>query len=404
MNFMKTIGILAAVILCSPSAFGEVSFQQSRSWKRARTIQPGQQIWGLQTSYQKISDRFSNSGRAQPLGQPYARAVSWRQLLANETSAQERDDMESFMRSRGAGENDVAATATYQVEREETGFNVNWAYGLMKRWMIGFDVPLIHRRTKVKSRVDVSPMLAGARSTAMAQKIRAASEQQLSNNGYDNIPDQQTSWDWGDANLLSQVSLWEGYNFQWSLQQMMRFPTARNPELDNYIQANDDSGQVDLGLSSLLDYRSRRWVLGVQAGYVMQLPDTMRTRVSDSSSNRKVDPKVWRDLGDWYWTAVDTDYHVTTKLNLNVEYAYLMKFQDKYRGRSADGVDYSTFAKNTKQDLHQTKVGVLYQLNSEGTRAGVENKWVAMVAYNYPWLGRNSLNSSRTSVDLISYF
>lgn len=312
--------------------------------------------------------------------------------------------MESYMRSRGAHEEDVAATASYQVEREEVGFNVNWAYGLMRRWMIGFEVPLTHRRTQVKSKVAMSPVLAGTRQPEMSQKIRTASEQELSNSGYDNIPDQQRSWDWGDASILSQVSLMEGYRWQWSLQQLMRFPTARNPELDNYIQAADDSGQVDLGLSSLVDVRYRRWVLGAQAGYVVQLPDSMRTRVSDSSSTRKVDPKVWRDLGDWYWAAADGDYHLSNKLNLNLEYAYLMKFQDKYRGRSAEGVDYSTFAKNTNQDLHQTKVGFLYQINNEGTRGGVENKWVASVAYNYPWLGRNSLNSSRTSVDLISYF
>ena len=404
MLLLRTIVSLGLLLMLAFTAVAEVSLQQSNVWKRARTLNPGQQAWGLQNSYQKISDRFSHTGRIQPLGQPYSRAVTWRQLLANEATVQERSEMESYMRSSGAGEDEVAATASYKVEREEVGFQVNWAYGLMKRWTIGFDVPLVHRRTKVSSDVEVTPVLAGVRVSSVSQKVHAASERQLANSGYDNIPDRQSSWAWGDASLLSQVALFEGYRWQWSMQQLVRFPTARNPELDSYIQSNDDGGQVDLGVSSLFDYRYRRWVVGGRLGYVMQLPDRVRARVSDSQSSRKVDPKVYRDLGDWYWASADGDYRLSSKWNLNMEYAYLMKFQDNFRGRSAEGVDYATFAKNSDQDLHQTKVGVLYQIGQETTRGGVSSKIVAGLAYNYPWVGHNSLNASRTSIDLITYF
>lgn len=396
MNFSLKFGLLLAALAWWSLASAEVSLEQPRIWQRARTVHAGQQILSFQSSYQKVAGRFNGNGAVQPLGREYARAVTWGQLLSNEASVQERAEMERYMLSRGASEEDVAANARYDVEREETGLRMDWAYGLMKRWMIGFDVPLVYRQTRVKTRTDVP--------SDLTQKVRLASERELANSGFDEIPDQRATWDWGDVSLLSQVSVYEGYKWQWAVQQVVRFPTARNPDLDSYIQGNDDSGQVDLGVTSLLDHRVRRWTLGAQLGYVVQLPDKMRARVSSSNEARRVDPKVSRDLGDYYFAAADGDCRLAKKWHLNLEYSYLNKFSDKFRGRSAEGEDYASFSKNTAQNLHQTRVGFQYQLGEESQRAGVESKWIAALGYSYPWIGRNSLNASRTSVDLISYF
>lgn len=398
MRFSLGVGLILLSLGFGFSAGAEVHFEQPRVWKRARTVPAGQQVWGLQNSYQGTTDKFGNDGKAQPLGQPYARSVTWRQILDNEATVDGREALESYMRSNGADENDTAATATYQVSREEVGFQIDWAYGLMKSWMIGFDVPLTYSRTRVKSRID------STHGGEMAQKVRLVSEQELASSGYDEVPEERTSWDWGDISLMSQVAALETFRWHWSLQQVVKFPTARNPELDSYIRNSDDSGQVDLGMSSLLDYRMRSWTFGGHGGYVVQMPDTVRTRVSSSSQARRVDPKVARDLGDYYWGAADGDYRVNPRLNLNLEYSYLKKFRDKYAGGSEAGVEYSTFGKNTEQELHQTRLGLQYRLSYQGARAGVDSKWVAMVGYTYPWLGRNSLHASRASVDLISYF
>jgi len=403
MRFRLFLAIALALILSSQVTWAEVSFDPPRAWKRARTVQAGQQIWGFQTSYQKVSDRFTDKGKIQPLGQPYGRAVTWGQLLNNAATVQERAELEALM-PPGAREDEVVANASYEVEREELGFRAEWAYGLMRSWMIGFDVPVVRRNTRVKSKVDVAARLAGNPNQSISQKIRLASEQELANSGFDDVPDEEQTWDWGDANLMSQVAVLNSYSWQWSLQQFVRFPTARNPDLDNYIQTQSDSGQVDLGAGSLIDYRYRRWVIGTQMGYVVQLPDTMRARVSSSSQARQVDPNVARDLGDVYYGALDVDHGFTNKLNVNLEYAYLRKFQDKFRGHSADGLDYATFGADTEQELHQSRLGVRYEIDSDGARAGVESKWVAGVAYTYPWIGRNSVDASKTSLDLISYF
>lgn len=401
MRFSLKTGFILYALVAATSVSAEVQFDQPRVWKRARTIPASQQVWGFQTSYSNTTDRFDANGKSQPMGRPFGRSVTWKQLLDNETDVQSRDRIAGYMRQLGASEKDVAANAAYDVSREDIGFRMNWAYGLMKRWMIGFDVPLTYRRTHVKNKVNLANNSGDAE---MAEKVRRASEQELANSGFDNIPDQTDSWDWGDISLLSQFAVVERYRWQWSMQQVLKFPTARNADVDNYLESRDDSGQVDLGASTLLDYRLRRWTLGGQLGYMVQMPDQVRTRVSSSSQARQVDPKTARDLGDYYWASADSEYHVTPKFNVNLEYSYLRKYRDRYPGESADGVAYSGFGQDTEQQMHQTRLGLQYRLGYAGARGGIDNKWVAMMGYTYPWIGTNSLNASKTSVDLISYF
>jgi hypothetical protein len=117
-----------------------------------------------------------------------------------------------------------------------------------------------------------------------------------------------------------------------------------------------------------------------------------------------VDPKVSRDLGDWYWGGLSVDYRLGLRTEFNVEYSYLRKFMDRYKGHSSEGLDYSRFETGTDQEVHQTRLGAQYVLSSNGIRGGIEDKWVVGVGYSYPWIGRNSLNAGRASIDLVTYF
>jgi hypothetical protein len=391
------------------SAQAEVLVNDSRSWRRAQLVNAGQQVWSFQSSYQKTSDRFGTSGQVEPLGAKYARAVTWGQLLKTEGSAQGRADMESYMRSRGAKPNDIAATSTYQLEREDVGFSIDWAYGMTRNWMIGFQVPLTLRRTKVSSRVEMTPVLAqgvgqqGQKSilsldnNQVRDKVKALAEEELSNSGYDNIPDQNQSWQWGDASLLSQFYLANAYRWNWALQQMVRFPTSQNPSVSDYLQATGDDGQVDLGLTSLMDYRMRKWTLGARLGYVAQLPDSAKMRVTDGES-AAIDPKVHRDLGDWVWGALDADVRLTRRWGMDFEYAFLAKSRDKYKGAMISS------SRNTDQEVHQTRLGLLYNIGTSTSRRGVEKRWVASLGYTQPWIGKNSADAGKAAVELISYF
>lgn len=391
-----------------------MTLSSSRVWHRARVISSGQQVWGVEASYQEYSDRFGADGSTQSLGRPFARTLTWKQLLNSDPRGQA--EVRNYMRKHSVNENDVAATAEFEVNRQESALSADWAYGLTSKWMIGFQLPLTYRRTRVSSSVHLSPVLAGAAITRSSQrhsvlglaqedmrsKVKSLANQELQSSGYESVPSQRNSWDWGDIRLLSQVELTGNYAWTWSFQQMVRFPTARNPSVADYLQTNSDDGQVDLGLTSLVDFRLRRWTAGFRLGVVAQLPDSVRVHVP--SNPRQIDPSVHRDLGDYGWTSLDVDRKVSRRFSLDAEYSFLKKTEDRYSGQSSEGSDYSLMGEGTGQELHQTRAGIQYRIGELSSRQGVENKWVASLGYTYPWIGRNSVDASRTSLELISYF
>jgi hypothetical protein len=400
------------------SVQAEVNFQDSRTWRRAKLVAPGQQVWSFLSTYQKSSSQFSANGQVESLGAKHSRALTWGQLINAEKEDEGKAQLYEYMKSQGRSENDIAATSSYKLNREDAGFEANWAYGLTRRWMIGFQIPIFLRTTTVTSTVSLTPTLSrganqasqksilGLSAKQMGARVKSLAQQELTKSGYETIPDQKQSWEWGDVSLLSQFYLAQGRSWHWALQQMVRFPTSRNPSVSDFLQRQSDDGQLDLGLTSLVDYRYRKWTLGARAGYIAQLPDSAKMHVPDDGIIQKtpVDPKVHRDLGDWMWASVDGDYRLYRRLGLEFEHSYLNKGKDRYRGESLNGTAYASLGENTEQELHQTRVGVLYDLFVPTSRRGVENKWVAAVNFSYPWIGRNSSDASKASVEIMSYF
>lgn len=392
----------------------EVQVEDSRTWRKAQLISGGQQVWGVQSSYEKISDRFNSAGQVEPLGRGYARAITWGELVRAEASAAGKAEIKEFMNQKQVADGDIAASSTYELERENVGFSVDWAYGLTRRWMIGFQIPLVMRTTRVRSNVELTPTLATQKAGVaqnsvlalsedqMRERVKSLAAEEMSNRGYDEVPDERQSWDWGDVSLMSQFYLYDDVDLTWSLQQMVRFPSSRNPSVADYFQQISDDGQTDLGVTSLVDYQLRSWTLGWRLGYVAQLPDSAKMRVGEDPdvSPNPIDPKVSRDLGDWVWGAVDAEFRLTRSMGFDVEYAFLSKTKDVY---SSVDRDLSAMSEGTDQQVQHTRVGMSYQFQGSARR-GVEKKWVATLGYTYPWTGKNSADASRSALEIISYF
>ncbi|MGZ3722569.1 MAG: hypothetical protein ACXVA9_06545 [Bdellovibrionales bacterium] len=406
------LALLSASLMLPLMAQAEVRRDDSYLWRRAKTLVSGQQVFAFQSSYQNFSDRFTADGRVEPIGNQYARALTWNQLLKAEGANSK--DIEDYMAGAKVRGNDVAATSTYQVNRQEVGFGFNWAYGLMRNWMIGIDIPLTLTTTRVQRQVEMTPQLQQGAGTGsnqsmlsleasqLRERVRKLAEQELNNSGYDSIPGQKQTWDFGDISLRSQEIIFKNYNWAWAAQELVRFPTAQNPSVSDYVQNSQDEGSVNLGISSMLDYQHKKSVYGLRVGYVSQLPDSARMHSAPGSSG--VDPKVNRDLGDWVWAALDTEYHLSRAWEFNIEYSFLSKTKDHYSGDTFSNEDYARMAENTDQQLHQTRVGMLYRIGSGSSRGGVSNKWLAALDYSYPWIGHNASEAAKTSLEIINYF
>lgn len=403
--------ILAAILL-PLFAQAEVRREDTYLWRRAKTLASGQQVFSFQTSYQEFSDRFGVDGRIEPLGNQYANSITLKQLVkADKVNA---ESIRDYFKTQGLNDDDVVAMSTYKIQRQEIGFGFNWAYGLMRNWQIGIDVPLTLTTTKVQRQVDMTAPLShpaanvpknsilAMRSSDLRARIRTLAEQELNESGYDSIPAQKQTWNFGDISLRSQELLSRTYHWSWAIQQLVRFPTAQNPSLADYVQNSQDEGPVNLGMTSLLDYQFKHATAGLRGGYVAQLPDSARMHAKPGSSG--VDPKVDRDLGDWLWVAADYEYHITRSFDANIEHSFLSKSRDRYDGDTFTREAYDAMANGTDMQLHQTRVGLVYRIGNVSSRAGISNRWLAELDYTYPWLGHNASEAARTSLEIINYF
>ena len=307
------------------------------------------------------------------------------------------EDVREYMRKNRLSGEDVAATSSYEVDRQEVGFGFNWSYGLTQSWMVGVMIPLrfVTTRTRQKLQVD------GNITPAMRERLRQLADSELATDGFDQVPVQKQTWEIGDISLLSQVEIARMDDWTWSLQQQARFPTARSRSVAEYISFAEDQGSINLGVSSLLDYQFRGGVAGFRAGYVAQLADTVRMR-GPFGHGSTVDARAGRDLGDWMWGAVDGEMRVGRRTGINLEHSFLTKARDRYAGDVFRAEAYERMGDQSDQQLHQTRLGLLYKIGGGGTKLG--ERWMASVDYTYPWLGKNSAEAARTSFELINYF
>lgn len=411
---VRSFFALMLLIFSAASVRAELAWNSTPFWRQARLLPPGQQVLAVQAAFGTYDSRFDSRGRVQPLGRPFVQGVTWRRILDSEPSSAGRAEIRDYMRRSRVNDSDLAASAQFQVEREEVAFGIHWTYGLTRRWMIGVELPLVYRRTHVTSSMELTPVLAqtahkGLRANLvkgnLREKVRNVATNELNSLGYDGIPTQSQHWDWDDINLLSQVQLMDRLPWSWSLQQTLRLPTARSPSLADFIRTSSDDGQVDFGISSLIDFHWSHWRLGHRLGAMFQLPDHLRVRLPSSDSSGEIhSSRMRRDLGDWLWSSLSGNYQWSDRLSFDLEYSFLIKEPDRYAAGDLVGAGLSALGEDGGQELHLTQFGLGYRFGELKRRDGVENKWMATIAYTVPWGGRNSVDVARTTLGLMDYF
>lgn len=397
---------IGALIFLSSLALADFQWTDNFAWDRARVITPRQNSWSFRSSYQTFDSRFGSTGEIQNLGQPFDRTWTWKQVLAgSSTNAQDESVFQSYMRSNNLNESDIAAATTFNLKREESTFEISWAYGLSERWMIGLQVPISYVTTQLLPNTSLASAGITATSQDVRQRVAAFVKDRLAAEGYDELQPQTRNLIVGDVSLLNQFALWQNLDWALSLQQISRIPSTPNNNVADYIRYSRGDGQIDLGLTAMLDRQWKSFLFGGKVGYIKAIPDTQKMRVpATDNSFQFVDRSVHRNLGDLISTSFETFYNLSRKWTINGAYLGFFKGADHYSGPDASPDQYNQLGADSAQELHIARAGISYLIGNSSSRNGIERKWIANFNVYDPISGQNISEGPEASLELQAFF
>ena len=201
---------------------------------------------------------------------------------------------------------------------------------------------------------------------------------------------------WGDVSLLNQYQFVQQESFRWSFQQILKMPTSRNQSLSDFARITRDEGQIDLGVTSLLEHNFGPTLGIFGLGYVNQLPGPVRVpqynREKDQLEN---DVEITRDLGDYFWTGLEARYAFSPKWKFDVAYRYFSKGSDSWENGVVD--------ENSRQQAHLARIEASY-IFARSYRYEIEKKWTLNLQAQTTLAGVNMDKSTTAGFEIQTYF
>lgn len=395
--------IVFLFLLTSAFARSEVRWVESSLWRSAQVLPQGQHRWSARLGEHFVKSRFDDLGSEVSLGQQYNQQWTWGELVSAQRNKSAQNELTEYMKKNNISNSDVAASSGFDIQRNETQFDVSWAYGMTSRWMFGLHLPVSYVTTKVSSEVDVyeesSPGFQSAFNgksnvrTIVNEMVRS----DLENQGFREVSKERSQWVWGDVSLLNQYLAYSSPDVRWSFQQVLRMPTSRNPSLSDFAVASRDTGQIDFGLTQFVE-RSFGPMTGIFGlGYINQLPGPVRLSGYQIESDGKAsDREIQRNLGDIWWGGVESRYQAKSWLRFSGAYRYFQKGEDKYKEISS--------LSEEKSEGHIGRLVASYVFTPVERRFEIEKKWVLNLQLQSTFAGANVDRSSSAMLELQTYF
>ena len=335
-------------------------------WTQAKVLNHGQSHWSFDTTYE--SSRKMNHV-------PSTQVTStWNQLLNKSKNPQEFAALDSRRKAAGKSLDDTAAVTKYELYQETTTMNLGWAYGIYKKWMIGFEVPLRATRQKIQSASTGPP----------DAEVAATAEQQLNDVGIRGDRTNYSQQQVGDVALLSQIQLATLSKWTFAFQQRVGLPTSTQADERNLYMTTAGSGQPSWGGRLLNTWQpQRRWQINTSVGYLWQVADQVRVRLPDEDGNVSgdIETGVTRDLGDIYDAQVEGVWRMRS-FDWVTGYRVLHKQADRYQGTFVNQARYDELGANSEWTRELVSVGALYYIGTQ--RAGVRDGYSVLVAGHMP--------------------
>lgn len=400
-----------ATLLFFALAFGhpgvsEIRWAESPLWRSAQVLPQGQHRWSARAGGQVINNRFDAGGEEIALGEGFGQKWTWGDLLKAQRNKGNQDELLQYMEQNDISENDQAATSGFNIEREEINFDVSWAYGMTSRWMFGLFMPVSQVTTRVSSEVALEERSTQgfkifAQQNHDVENVERMVENlvrgEIESQGYREIPTEREQWVWGDISLLNQYLAYSSEDLRWSLQQVLRMPTSRNPSLSEFALASRDEGQIDIGISQYLERNFGPFTGIFGAGYINQLPGPIRVSERNENGERLADDReIERDLGDLWWGGLESRYNLSSWLRLSGAYRYFYKEPDEFK--------FIQSIENQSQEAHLARLVASYVFSPVETRYGIEKKWLLNLQLQSTLAGNNTDQATSAALEIQTYF
>lgn len=398
---------LFTLVVFNCSVQAELEWRESNLWQSAQVLSQGQHRWAARVGQKSVDKKFNSQGTSEDLGASYQKEWAWKEVLSAEKNLDNQVALSEYMETNGISPDDIAATSEIEVKREEVLLDFSWAYGVTKRWMFGFFMPISHVTTNSRPNIHVNPQAvtavqrtqkAPSMSNNEASKVvEGLVEAQVANQGFRSISEETKQWVWGDLSLLNQFLVYEGEDQKVSFQQVLKIPTSRNPSLSDYIQTSRDDGQIDLGISGYYDYYYRAATMTASVGYLNQLPGTVKSTRFDENNQRVNDIDVRRDLGDLLWAGADLKWSFNSKWAVSGGYRYFDKGKDKFDSELGSSA-------SNAQSLQVLRFVTNYVFTPVEERYHIEKKWAVNMQVQSALAGREADQATTATLELQTYF
>lgn len=388
---------------------------QAGLWRRSEVLPAGQSQFIFSTNFSRFSERRSASGDKTSLGTGYSQAITWGEILSS-SGGGEKIQLQEFLQTQGLAEDTTAASTQLEVSQEVLNLSPQWAYGLTETWMVGIRLPLVYKRTQVKTKTELSDnfskLMAQSKSqnsealgSEMNLRAKQALNQRLQQYDYDPINEDQKEWVLGDAEFLSKQRLWQTSRALYSLRQRVSLPTASSKSPYQYVESPSGDGQMDVGLDAMMDYWvAPGWVMTASAGYTWQAPDQIKARLpGEGGENRvseDVDYEVNRDLGDYVSAALFAENSLSVNWKFLGGYSYRRKSRDVYEGGGYSTERYETLSRESEQELHMAHLGLSYLVEPFYERHGLKKQFASSFYLSSVVAGSNVPDTTLAGFDI----
>jgi hypothetical protein len=322
----------------------------------------------------EITDKYDGYGNVVPLANSFSKSVTWNQLIATRSSAEERGMLRGGLKAEAIDLNASVGDASGLVNTRITSTIPVFAYGLTEKITLGIGIPIVYARTHVDTGWNANgyfqDKIDELRNAGLEGKIQSFKGSlydvvatKIAGYGYKPMQDQETT-DIGDTTLGLKVQIYKADYVVVAIAPKVVVPTGRTPDIDKVVDVAPGDGHVSAGVGVAADFIvAPNLTLTPSVGYTYQFESTESVRVprnGDESISPDVDYKVRKKIGDIMGTSAEAKYHFTEMFNVGFGYTLQYKQADSYMGGAYSPERYGYLERDTWQSMQavQTVLGI----------------------------------------------